>query len=623
MESKTNNEHIASNAVTQDQVLEAEIAAVKNTITTYRFNEIKSKVEAALAAGRDPNDILDLGMIAAMDEIGEGFKNNKVYMPQMLIAAKTMQSGLEVLKPHLGGRDHIRKGGKAIVGSVEGDVHDIGKNLVSLMMEGSGMDVVDLGADVPASKFKEAMDSNPDATILACSSSMTTTRESLKDVVDMTKSDPSYDRFVVMVGGATMDQMFSTEISADIYTADAASAAQRAKQIMEGMDKKSVSNESRMIAEENMRRRDAPSVDASEERGEPRVRRHLVEAMIRGRVGHGDTKPLTIRENFEETMKRDRGMPDRYVNQYGFMGFVFDPIVTNSACLHLMLQGAPEYVDGWGITNVTPKGMVGSHPLHGNGYTKIPDPRRWEENLTPAPLDYPQSAWNELKPQIKAVDDAGLYRAIVMAQGLFERVHYNLGMEESLVAFYEYPDECHAIIDVITEWEIESIDRTFANIEPDILFHHDDWGTALNSFMDPGTHREFFLEPYKRIYSHFKSLGGKYVVHHSDSYAANLTQTFIDVGVDVWQGPIDGNNIPDLIDEYGDRLTFMGAIDNGVVDMDTCSREHIRAYVEKQCDKHGTVSFIPCLTRGLNLSMTPGVYEYVTEVIDEVSKRKF
>ncbi|MDD4222908.1 MAG: B12-binding domain-containing protein, partial [Candidatus Methanomethylophilus sp.] len=163
--------------------MEEKIEQIKSAILTYKLRSIDALVKTALDAGIAPNSILDDGMIAAMNEVGEGFKNNTIYMPQMLMAAKTMQNGLAVLKPYLSKGSDRKNGGKAVVGSVLGDVHDIGKNLVAIMLEGSGFQVTDLGADVPYQKFVEAVKADPDITVVAASSSMTPTRPALKDIV--------------------------------------------------------------------------------------------------------------------------------------------------------------------------------------------------------------------------------------------------------------------------------------------------------------------------------------------------------------------------------------------------------------------------------------------------------
>ena len=599
-----------------------EVENVKNTVLTYDFKNIKDVVNEALKSGADANTILQDGMVSAMSEVGEGFKENRIFMPQMLVAAKTMQSGLDVLKPLLKGDGSAANAGKAIVGSVQGDVHDIGKNIVSIMLEGTGMEVIDLGTDVPDATFIETLKENPDARFVAASSSMTTTRDSLRAVVNDVKTSEYKDGVVVMVGGASMNQLFADEIGADIYTDDAASAAERATQILDGEDVAAVCKASREDAESAVDRYKAQDVPAADVATSSVFKRHEMEAPI-GAVGHGETKPLTIEENFDETLKHEKGCPDRYVDQYGFFDIVFDPVFDNSFGFGAFMAGQSEYVDGWGVLNITPPGAGGSHPVNDAEHTRIKDITKWQDQIMYPTVKYDRNVWTPYKEQAQKIRDSGKYVGVMMAQGLYERVHYQMGMQEALMAFYEHPEEMHELIDFITEWEISSITENMENLHADVLFHHDDWGTAINSFLDPQTHREFFCEPYKKIYRHFKDMGGKYVIHHSDSYAANLVPIMIDAGIDVWQGAVDANNIPQLIDEYGDRIVFMGGIDDAVLDVPDWSAAAVSKYVEQKCDENGVVSYIPCLTRGLGMSIYPGVYDAVSKTIDEVSKRKF
>ncbi len=592
---------------------------VKDCILKYNFKEIKPLVEKALESGEKPGRILDEGMISAMSEVGTGFKENRVFMPQMLVAAKTMQSGLEVLKPHLQGDANAPKAGNAIVGSVLGDVHDIGKNLVSIMMEGAGFEITDLGVDVPREKFLEALKDKPDTRFIACSSTMTPTRDALRDIVAGIKGSDLGKDVTVMVGGATMDQQFCDEIGADIYTADAASAADYAKQIASGRDREEVKAESAAIA--MARLNPAPVAEATEETHSDENARHAMKAPYLT-AGRGDSGPLSIKDNLAETLKHERGCPDRYVKQFEYFDLVYDPIITNSMGLNKVVPGV-EFKDGWGITQVMPVGSGGPHPIHGPGKTVITDIRKWEEQLKPARLDFPEADWEALRPQIKAVEDAGRHVATWMATGIFEKVHCLMGMQEALVAYYENPEEMHGLIDAITEWELQSLERTMENVGPTVLFHHDDWGTALNSFLDTDTHRRFFEEPYRKVYGRFRELGGEIVVHHSDCYCANLVPMMIDVGIDVWQGATEANDIPSVIDRYGDRITVMGGIDDGAVDVPEWTRESVSGYVRGKCAENGVVSFIPCLTRGRGRSIYPGIYDTISETLDEISEVSF
>lgn len=611
--------------------MEEKIEQIKSAILTYKLRSIDALVKTALDAGIAPNSILDDGMIAAMNEVGEGFKNNTIYMPQMLMAAKTMQNGLAVLKPYLSKGSNRKNGGKAVVGSVLGDVHDIGKNLVAIMLEGSGFQVTDLGADVPYQKFVEAVKADPDITVVAASSSMTPTRPALKDIVTNVRAADTNGSIAVMVGGATMDQQYSDEIGADIYTKDAASAAERAKEIVTGNTIKSVSEKSRSIA--LAAEKSLADAETTEDLAntEEKTLRHLMEAPAKtaraAQAGCSDKGPLSIKENLAETLKHEKGCPDRFVDQYEFFDvMLMDPILGHSRNLtDELFQPKSEYVDGWGVHNSIPAGSGGSHPEHGPGKTVLTDLTKWQDQLKTVPptSGFTDAEWAAVKKEAAETAAAGKHVGLWMAPGLFERVHFLMGMKEALVEYYEHPEEMHDLIDFLTDWEIKALDEDMAQLGATVLFHHDDWGTALNSFLDPDTHRKFFLKPYQKIYRHFRDLGGEVVIHHSDSWAANLVPTMIDVGADIWQGAIDANNIPQLIDKYGDRIVFMGGIDDAVVDIPDWKKDSVQKYTRQKIGENGSISYIPCLTRGLGVSIYPGVYDAISETVNQMSKERF
>ena len=166
----------------------------------------------------------------AMGVVGERFKNNEIFVPEMLVAARAMKKGVEVLKPHLASGS-AGAAGKVIIGTVAGDLHDIGKNLVAMMIESAGFEVIDLGVDVSSDKFIEAVRSNPDTKIVACSALLTTTMPALRDTVAALNAADFRSKIKVMVGGAPITQEFADEIGADAYTPDAASAAAKAKEL--------------------------------------------------------------------------------------------------------------------------------------------------------------------------------------------------------------------------------------------------------------------------------------------------------------------------------------------------------------------------------------------------------
>ena len=191
---------------------------------------IANAVQEALDAGCDPTEILNDGMIKAMDAVGEKFKNGEIFVPEMLVAARAMKKGVEVLKPHLA-TGAAGAAGNVIIGTVAGDLHDIGKNLVSMMLESAGFEVIDLGVDVPKEKFVEAYEANPDTKIICCSALLTTTMPALKDAVALINEASFRPNVKVMVGGAPITQAFADEIGADAYTEDAASCAKKAREL--------------------------------------------------------------------------------------------------------------------------------------------------------------------------------------------------------------------------------------------------------------------------------------------------------------------------------------------------------------------------------------------------------
>ena len=190
---------------------------------------VKELVQKAVDDGMPAVEILNEGLLSGMDIIGEKFKNNEVYVPEVLVAARAMKTGVEILKPLLT-EDGVRATGKVCIGTVQGDLHDIGKNLVKMMMEGKGIEVVDLGTDVSPEAFvNTAIEQN--CQIICCSALLTTTMDVMADVVKCAENAGVRDRVKIMVGGAPVTEEFCSRIGADKYTPDAASAADAAVQM--------------------------------------------------------------------------------------------------------------------------------------------------------------------------------------------------------------------------------------------------------------------------------------------------------------------------------------------------------------------------------------------------------
>ena len=205
----------------------SKIEELAHAVEIGKSKLVPGLVQEALDEGNAPIDILNKGMIDAMSIVGDKFKKNEIFVPEMLIAAKAMKKGVEVLKPYLAG-ENAAKIGKMAMGTVAGDLHDIGKNLVIMMIESTGYEVVDLGIDVPVEKFLEAAN-DPEITVMGVSALLTTTMPAMQETVAALNKHPRRGEFKIMVGGAPITQAFADEIGADVYTEDAASAGQAAK----------------------------------------------------------------------------------------------------------------------------------------------------------------------------------------------------------------------------------------------------------------------------------------------------------------------------------------------------------------------------------------------------------
>ena len=191
-----------------------------------KAKQVKELVQKAIDEGLPAPQILNEGLLSGMNIIGEKFKNNEVYVPEVLVAARAMNMGIQLLKPLLV-EDGVQAVGKVCIGTVQGDLHDIGKNLVKMMLEGKGLEVVDLGTDVAPSTFvKTAIEEN--CQVICCSALLTTTMGVMADVVQEAEKAGIRDKVKIMIGGAPINESYRAQIGADVYTPDAASAADAA-----------------------------------------------------------------------------------------------------------------------------------------------------------------------------------------------------------------------------------------------------------------------------------------------------------------------------------------------------------------------------------------------------------
>ncbi len=326
---------------------------------------------------------------------------------------------------------------------------------------------------------------------------------------------------------------------------------------------------------------------------------------------------LSRKENLYEVMHG--GNPDRFVNQYECLGFVFTP---DGMYDPMPMPGQELVVNGWGVTKSWPADAPGAFPVFTEDRVVVKDIENWRDYVHTPKIKLSDAEWEQTIAAAEQLPD-DVYRTVFRAPGLFENTHYLCEMTNTLIYLYENPDELKDLIKYLCEFEMELAEETCKHVHPTALFHHDDWGTGTSTFMAPDMFEEFYKEPTKQLYDCYRENGVELIVHHADCFAATLVPDMIDMGIDIWQGCVQANDLPDLIEKYGGQITFMGGLDGSLTDVPGWTRENIHEQVQKMCSECGKLYYIPCTTMGLSMCIQPGVYEAISEEIDEASKEMF
>lgn len=328
---------------------------------------------------------------------------------------------------------------------------------------------------------------------------------------------------------------------------------------------------------------------------------------------------LTIRQNLLETIHG--GNPDRFVNQYEFMDMIMgSPFGEDNPSPK---RGEENVVNAWGVVKSWPDYVPGAFPVHTPDKIVIKDIEHWRDYVKVPNVVYDAERWEPYIARAEQVDRNEKFATCFVAPGIFEQCHYLMEIQNCLMAFYENPDEMHELVDMITEWELAYAAEICKYIKPDAIFHHDDWGSQVSTFISPAMFREYYTPAYKKVYGYYKEHGVELIVHHSDSFAATLVPDMIEMGIDIWQGVMTSNNIPELIKKYGGQISFMGGIDSATIDFPGWTEEDVKKQVERCLAEHGKHYFIPGASLGLAMSNHPGVYECTTKWINEGSKKYF
>lgn len=322
----------------------------------------------------------------------------------------------------------------------------------------------------------------------------------------------------------------------------------------------------------------------------------------------------TPKEIFLELI-RPEGQPERQLRQYEALHMCLtDPCNTY---LRGNRRRGTTSVDRWGTTILFPEDAPGPMPDTREGLAVCPDIMRWRETVHAPDLEAAcTEGWEACRAEARAACGPDHLLAGFMGTGIFEQCHFLMGFEDTLTNLYAHPDEMHALIDYITEYRLTYVRMLIDNLQPDVIFSHDDWGTKNALFMKPEMWREFFKEPYRRFYGYIRSRG-VIAIHHADSYLVPIVDDMAEIGIQVWQGTLPENDIPALQRHLSGKLTLMGGF-GAAIDRADAQPDEILAYARDtlaRCCPGG--HFIPSITYGLAGTVFPHVDQYLDQAVNE------
>ena len=317
-----------------------------------------------------------------------------------------------------------------------------------------------------------------------------------------------------------------------------------------------------------------------------------------------------------ELLKKD-GKPERLLKEYEpFEMIMNDPL--NQFCRGNRQKGKTTY-DRWGTCIMFPEDAPGPMPHVTEDNKVCPDVTEWRNYVkVPDLVANCSEGWEPALELKEEIHKKGQLAMGFMGTGIFEQCHYLMGFEDTLVNLLAEPDDMHELVDAIAEYRFTYAKLLGDNLHPDAILSHDDWGAKTSLFMNPDTWREYFKEPYRKIYGYMRD-NGVIVVHHADSYCEPIAEDMAEVGVQIWQGVLPSNDIVAMQKKLDGKMVFMGGIDAAKVDRADSSEEEIRAEVRRACETYAPGGhFIPCLTYGLKDS---GIFPGVDRIIEDERER--
>lgn len=323
---------------------------------------------------------------------------------------------------------------------------------------------------------------------------------------------------------------------------------------------------------------------------------------------------LTAKQNFLETLKPD-GKPDRLVNDYEvFKTVMIDPLMRFTRGNR---KKGFTTKDQWGTTYLWPETQMFAFPSEDD--LVCPDVTEWKKTVRVPDLVANCSApelWEDAKNAAAAIDRDQHFVMSFMGTGIWEQAHNLMGISNLCMALYEEPEYTLELLEAIGEYRFQYTKLLVDNLHPDAIISHDDWGSKYSMFISPAMWREFIKPQYVKMYNYMKD-NGVLIVHHADSWCETIVEDMVELGIDIWQGVLNTNDIPKIQKQLNGRMTLMGGIDS-IIDRPDATEEEIRYQVRKACEAYGPGGhFIPSITYGL-----PGtLYPHVNPImVDEISR---
>lgn len=329
---------------------------------------------------------------------------------------------------------------------------------------------------------------------------------------------------------------------------------------------------------------------------------------------------LSIRENFLETLKPD-GKPDRLVNDFEALKPVtVDPLMRFTRGNRVK---GTRSKDQWGTVYLWPESQMYAFPSEEEKV--CPDVTRWRETVKVPDLIAncsEEQLWEDAIAAAKEIDRENYLLMGFMGTGVFEQAHNLMGIADTCLNTLLEPEATHELLEAIGEYRFRYTKLLVDNLKPDIIISHDDWGNKLSLFLGPDTWREFIKPHYVKMYRYMHE-HGVIVMHHADSWCEPLAEDMVELGIDIWEGVLNTNDIAALQKQLGGRMTLMGGIDS-VIDRPDATEEEIRREVRSVCEKWGPGGhFIPSMTYGLPGALYPHVNTYVTDEIARYNREVY